>query len=211
MEDFWVLLDVGHSLLTPGKCMTDPDTKEFFYEYKFNREVGKLVYDGLKERGINVQYVLDPDEKRDTPLNERVANANALCRKYGKNNCLYLSLHGNACSDGKTWSTARGWEAYTSPGTTKSDHYASLFYQEADKVLPQYGMFTRKDKSDGDEDYEDRFYVLVHTYCPAVLLEQGFFTNKTDQEFMRSDVGKSEFANICIRAIERIIAERKAA
>ena len=72
-------------------------------------------------------------------------------------------------------------------------------------------MFTRKDKSDGDEDYEARFYVLVHTACPAVLLEQGFFTSKIDQEFMRSDVGKSEFANICIRAIERIIAERKAA
>ena len=192
--------------------MKDPKTGEVFYEYKFNRDIGKLVFEGLKERGIKCIYVLDPDLEKDTPLNERVATANKYAKKYGKSNCLYLSLHGNACGSGKEWNSARGWEVYTSPGTTMSDHYATLFCQEADKVLPQYGMYTRKDmKTDGDEDYEAAFYVLNYTICPAVLLEQGFFTNKTDQAFMSSTVGQHELADICIRAIERIIAEKKAA
>ena len=133
--EFVILLDVGHALLTAGKRMKDPKTGEVFYEYKFNRDIGKLVFEGLKERGIKCIYVLDPDLEKDTPLNERVATANKYAKKYGKSNCLYLSLHGNACGSGKEWNSARGWEVYTSPGTTMSDHYATLFCQEADKVL----------------------------------------------------------------------------
>lgn len=200
-----ILLDVGHAKSTIGKWMIDPETGEIFYEYLSNRLIGKKVYDGLKERGIDVIYVVDPDLEYDTPISERANIANKYVKKYGKDNCLYLSLHSNACGTGKEWNSARGWCIYTTKGETKSDKIATVFYQEAEKVFPQYGMTLRKDMSDGDPDYEANFTVIYKTICPAVLIEAFFFTNKIDQEFLKSEVGQQECANVCIRAIERII------
>ncbi len=36
----------------------------------------------------------------------------------------------------------------------------------------------RADWSDGDPDYEARFYILMHTKCAAVLLSRCFKTTK---------------------------------
>ena len=199
-----ILIDVGHAWGTPGKRMIDPKTGEVFYEYISNRNIGKKVYDGLKERGIDVYYVVDPDKKEDTSNVERANIANQYCKKFGKDNCLYLSLHSNACGSGKEWNSARGWCIYTTVGETKSDKYATIFFEEAQKVLPQYGCSLRKEMKDGDVDIEANFTVIYRTICPAVLLEQLFFTNPEDQAFLRSEVGQEELANICIRAIERI-------
>ena len=54
----------------------------------------------------------------------------------------------------------------------------------------------RADWRDGDPDYEARFYILVHTKCPAVLTESLFQDNKADCDFLLSEEGTDAIVNL---------------
>ena len=43
--------------------------------------------------------------------------------------------------------------------------------------------------SDGDPDFEENFYVLRKTICPAVLTENFFQNSKEDVEWLESEEG----------------------
>ena len=101
--------------------------------------------------------------------------------------------------------SARGWSVWTTVGNTKSDKYANIFYKEAEKLLPLYGMSVRKDLSDGDYDYESNFTILQKSLCPAILTENLFQDNKIDCEFLMSDIGRDVIAQIHVNAIKQII------
>lgn len=203
-----ILLDLGHAKKTPGKRSPKRENGDRFYEYLSNRRIGALVMAKLDALGIPYDLVLDPEVEEDKSLKARVATANEFCKKYGKENCLFISLHSNACGDGETWQdNARGWCIYTTKGVTKSDKAATMFYEEAEKLLPKYGMTTRKQMSDGDPDYEENFYVIYHTICPAVLLEQLFFTSRVDLNFLDSALGRDVLSDIVVNGIKRVIEE----
>lgn len=68
---------------------------------------------------------------------------------------------------------ARGWSAYTSKGSTKADVLASCLYASAAECFPA-GIKIRSDWSDKDPDWEENFYILQKTKCPAVLTENFF-------------------------------------
>lgn len=85
---------------------------------------------------------------------------------------------------------ARGWSAYTSKGSTKADVLASCLYASAAECFPA-GIKIRSDWSDKDPDWEENFYILQKTKCPAVLTENFFQDNKEDVEFLLSADGKA--------------------
>ena len=203
-----ILIDVGHSKwpLSQGKRSPVREDGTRFYEYASNRRIGNLVSRKLEELGIEHYFVLNPDKEEFTSLGSRVSVANAYARQFGKKNCLLISLHSNACGDGSEWKdSARGWSIYTSKGKTDSDKYATVFYEEAAKVLPKYGMTLRKDTRDGDPDYEENFTVLYNTSCPAVLIEALFYTSRIDLAFLDSDEGVEVLSDIVVNAIRRIV------
>lgn len=195
-----ILIDNGHSSQTPGKrspLFDDGVTR--FYEWEYNRRVARELHKRLCAEGI-CSVLLVPEDDYDVPLAERAARAN----KYGKDS-LFISIHCNACGDGKTWNSGRGWAIYTSKGTTKSDRIATVFWNEAKKTLEPLGMSVRKDYSDGDPDNEANFAVLVKTNMPAVLTENLFMTNKEDVKFLLSDEGFDAIVNIHLNAIKECI------
>ena len=49
----------------------------------------------------------------------------------------------------------------------------------------------RTDKKDGDRDWEENFYILKHTACPAVLTENFFYDNVDDVKYILSDEGRN--------------------
>ncbi|EJX01787.1 N-acetylmuramoyl-L-alanine amidase [gut metagenome] len=99
---------------------------------------------------------------------------------------------------------ARGWSAYTSKGQTKADQLASCLYHAAEELLPD-GIRIRKDTSDGDEDWEEGFYILRKTKCPAVLTENLFQDNREDVIYLTSNEGKNAIIGIHVRGIEQYI------
>lgn len=182
----------------PGKC--SPDGK--FLEARFSRELMESLvptmqsygfntlvdYPGLAPDGINIKaYPNDWEAQQRAELNFRVRKVNEICKIYGKDNVIYVSLHVNASGNGQ-WMQARGWEVYTSPGKTKSDILATCMWNAAKNYLGDLTTM-RSDWSDGDPDKEAKFFVLTKTKCPAVLVENLFMDNQEDLKLLTGDIG----------------------
>lgn len=198
-----ILLDNGHARKTPGKRSPLFSDGSRFYEYEFSRDIVRRIAKELDR--LNIKYhILVPEVDEDIALSTRANRANNYCNKYGRNNCVFISIHANAAGSGSEWMNARGWSVYTTKGVTASDSIATLFYKEAEKLLPKYGMTLRKDMSDGDPDYESNFTVIYKTLCPAILTENLFQDNMTDASFLMSDIGRDVIAQIHVNAIKKI-------
>ena len=180
-----IILGTAHLSSTPGK--RSPDGK--FREYAYSRKVCKAVQEELLSRGVDcvIDYEDDdmPGLTSSQELVKRVQIVNKLAKKA---DCLYVSIHVNASAK-NSWDKATGFSIYTSPGETKSDILATDIFDEASKVLKPVGKSLRKDMSDGDPDFEENFYVLRKTICPAVLTENFFQNSKEDVEWLESDEG----------------------
>lgn len=188
-----ILIDNGHGQTTPGK--RSPDGQ--FMEYKFNREIAARVVADLRDRGFDAQLIVP--ELEDISLAERCRRINAICFFHGKENVILVSIHANAFGNGSEWTKPSGWSVYTSKGQTKADILADHIALAAKKHLPSMQM--RGDWADGDIDYEEGFYILKHTQCPAVLTENGFMTNRKDVEFLQSRAGKQAIVDLHVEGI----------
>lgn len=200
-----VILGTAHGKNVGGKRSPDNSLEE----YRYSREIVNRLRTALEARGC-VVYVDMPEDVVPLPqqqeLHLRCSYVNNLCKKYGKDKCLYVSIHVNAAGGEGKWMLAGGWCAYTSNGTTVSDTLAERLYEAAEKHLSGYaeimeegkkdGSYSSKqtpirtDKSDGDKDMEADFFVLKHTACAAVLTENLFMDNKRDVSFLLSEKGK---------------------
>lgn len=195
-----VAIEGPHGCDTLGKC--SPDGR--FREYKYGREIVSRVVPLLQAKGYSVINTVP--EENEPGLAERVRRVNSLCSKYGTGNVIFISVHVNAAKNGQ-WANARGWSAFTTRGNTKSDVLAEYLYKAAGKAFP--GHKIRRDKSDGDSDWEKDFYVCRHTFCPAVLVENFFMDNKEDLLFLESEAGKQAIVDCLVEGISNYIESQK--
>ena len=199
-DNIYIILDNGHGEDTPGK--RSPDGK--FREYKYNRLMVSLIAEELDKLGI--AYNILVPEIKDISLKERVQRANKIHAEQHKNGktVILLSVHANAAG-GSGWSNATGWSAWTSKGVTESDTFASCLYQAAHEVLDPKGRKIRRDMNDGDEDYEENFYIIYKSSMPAVLTENFFMTTKSDVAYLESEEGRKDILDIHIKGIQKYI------
>lgn len=199
MKHTWIL-DAGHGgINSNGEYTTDPKIgKRWKFEDGLeilegvtNRLITDQLYKEMERLGI--EYRLVYDSVFDLPLTSRVNMANKVQSKVG--NSIYLSLHSNA-------GHGKGFEVFTSPGQTKSDLYASKLIDIYKAEFPEYPM--RPDIVDGDQDKEAKFYVLVNTSMPAVLVENLFFDTRDEAEFLLSATGRNRIVNALVKFITQI-------
>lgn len=193
-----ILLDNGHGENTAGKRSPDG----LFREYKYAREIAEDIERELRAKGYDVERIVK--ETIDVPLEERARRVNEICGRLGASNVVLVSIHCNAAKNGE-WANARGWCAYTSKGKTKSDELATMLYVEAGQNFS--GQTIRKDFSDGDPDWEEAFYVLRKTKCPAVLTENFFMDNKQDVSYLLSLEGRTQIVKTHVDAIIKYVAK----
>ena len=194
-----ILIDNGHGENTPGK--RSPDGK--FREYLYAREIADGVIRELRSRGYDAEKIVT--ETVDVPLSERTRRVNEFCGKLGVSKVILISIHCNAAGNGSEWMKARGWSAYTSKGQTKSDKIATCLYDVAESVFD--GHRIRRDMSDGDPDWEENFYILQKTKCPAVLTENFFQDNKDDVDFLLSPDGKKKVIQVHVDGIIKYLSQ----
>ena len=188
-----ILIDNGHGVNTPGKRSPDG----LLREYEFNRTIAVGILEHLALRDIDAELVVP--ELEDISLIERCRRVNEASLIFGVENTLLISIHANAAGNGSQWMNATGWCAYTSPGETEADKIAKYLYRAARHYLP--GHKIRCDHSDGDPDFEAPFYLLKHTYCPAVLTENLFMDAYPDYQFLMSNAGKRSIVNLHVEGI----------
>lgn len=192
-----VLLDAGHGIDTPGKRSPDGS----FREYLWNRQVADLVLARLRACDIDADLVVT--ETNDISLRTRAMRVNKVCDQVGASNVILVSIHSNAAGNGKTWMNAQGWCCFTSPGKTKADTIAERMYEAFTAAFPEKKM--RRDTSDGDSDYEENFYVLTKTRCPAVLLENFFFDNREECAWLLQCETKVRIADAIVAGIKKYL------
>ena len=194
-----ILIDNGHGENTPGKRSPDGKLREYLY----TREIADGVIRELRLRGYDAEKIVK--ETVDVPLSERTRRVNEICGKLGVSNVILISIHCNAAGNGSDWMKARGWSAYTSKGQTKSDKIATCLYDVAESVFDEHKI--RKDMSDGDPDWEENFYILQKTKCPAVLTENFFQDNKDDVEFLLSPDGKRKVVQVHVDGLIKYLSK----
>lgn len=197
------LIDPGHGGIIDGVYQTAP--KKMFvhgpgniaYEGVLNRQIVNTLMTEMESRGI--PYINIVKSELDINLKDRVDIANKFAQRYGNENVLGISFHSNAGG-------GKGFEIYTSPGETKSDKYATIFYDIFQKNFPNWKM--RKDLSDNDPDKESAFYILKNTNCPWILPEWGFFDNINDWELIKSTYIQFEYVKMILEFMETVENEK---
>ena len=189
-----ILIDAGHGIDTPGKSSPDGS----FLEYLFNRQVADLVLSRLTAEGIDAALLVT--ETNDITLRTRAMRVNRVCDRIGANNVILVSIHANTAGNGKSWMNATGWECHTSPGKTNSDALAECFYTSFSQAFPEKRM--RRDFSDGDSDKESNFYILTKSRCPAVLLENFFYDNRTECAWLLQETTRERIADAIVAGLK---------
>ena len=192
-----ILIDPGHGIDTPGKRSPDG----LFREYLWNRQVADLILEGLVSAGVDASLIVT--ETNDVTLRNRVNRINTIYNRVGASNVLLVSVHANAAGNGSAWMNARGWSCYTSKGKTQSDQVAECLYDAFEAEFQDRKI--RKDMSDGDRDWEENFYVLQKSKCPAVLLENFYYDNREECAWMLQEETKKRIASAAVKGIIKYI------
>lgn len=163
-----LVLDAGHSLITPGKITTTG-----VHEWQLNNAVCNYIAEYLN--GYNIEIVRSDDitGSVDIPLATRLAKAKSLTP------ILCLSVHHNA---GK----GTGIEAYVRDKGARADsiEIASLM---ASKVSANTGLRNRGKKASA-------FYMCTVCNFPTVLFEGGFMDTDSNIAIITSESGQRAYA-----------------
>ena len=193
-----ILLDNGHGFDTPGKRSPIWEDGSYILEWKYCRAIVKEIAKALKELNIPC-HILVPEDN-DIPLRTRVQRANRVAAQNGISQTLLISVHLNAAQN---TNSASGWEIHTSPGETKSDEYARVFWDAAKEILGERFPM-RGDFEDGNPDRDSSLAIIRDTACPAVLTENLFMNTEKDCRFLMSKEGEKAIIDIHIKSIIRI-------
>lgn len=212
MSKLTFILDPGHGGINPstgqyttsGKRSPKMEDGFVYYEGVGNRAIALKVGAKLKQLGIKFAYTVTPTEWQDVSLTERVRRVNALIAKGEK--CVLISIHSNAQGTGG-WTSAGGFEVYTSPGQDASDPLATIWHQEMTKEFKE--LKPRQDTADKDADREARFQMIMSPKCPSFLVEMAFHTNLIETKLLSSEAGQNRFASVLAKTIQRIENEWK--
>ncbi|MBD5230748.1 MAG: N-acetylmuramoyl-L-alanine amidase [Bacteroidales bacterium] len=191
-----VLLDYGHSKVDPinGKCSPDRS----FYEWQFNRTLGRKIANRLRGQGIQVIEIVteSEDEVKVTP-SQRAQRANDLCAKYGTTNCMYVSIHANAAGNGTQWMNARGWSVFVSKNCSDaSKQLADCIFDAVEKE-----DFKMRKPLPTQKYWQENFTVLYKTKCKAVLTENLFYDNKEDLALLKDEATIQKLLNAHVNGI----------
>ncbi len=186
-------LDNGHGKQTAGKRSPKLEDGSQFFEYEFNRDIVKRVSEGLDKVGVKYFNVV-PEVDIDNFLEGRVGRANNLKSDLPK---IFLSIHSNAFGR-SGWEAPSGIETWYYHNSRSGRAIASVFQKH---LMTQLNWKNRNLKS---YPGKKQFYVLRNTKMPAVLTENGFYTNKAECKLLLKDSIRQKIADAHINAILEI-------
>lgn len=187
-----ILIDNGHGIDTPGKRSPDGT----LLEYKWARTTACMICDMLQAEGFDAQLLVP--EQYDVTLAERCRRAN----RYDKRDTILVSIHVNASGKGDKWMTARGWRIITTRGITEADRLAECIWQRAKETFKAPLSVGSYSNQIYGHDWENNLYILLHTYCPTVLIENFFMDNKEDCAYLKTLLSNATCAEVAVEGIK---------
>lgn len=206
-----ILIDNGHGAdnYTNGKYSPIVDGMSIendatvydhrFREGNFNRLVAAELVTRLRDLGYDAERIVTED--RNVPLMARVERVNSWCRRLGKENVLFISVHANAANDGNIWMEARGFSVWVAKQASIASHKLAITFTSAAIDAGLMG-----NRSVPKEHYwQADFFVLKHTLCPAVLTENLFYDNRDDLKIIASPAGQEKIVQLHVNAIKNYL------
>lgn len=186
---FLWILDNGHGKSTPGKRSPVMDDGRQLLEYEFNRDIVSRLIIKLQNAGYSFHNLV-PEVEGDVSLTQRVNKANNLQSALPK---LYVSIHANAAGNGG-WQNASGVETFCYKTGGKSERMAKVFQNQLIETL---GWKNRGVKT-------ENLYVLRYTDMPAVLTENGFYTDSGEVEKLLDNDWREKITEAHFQSIQKI-------
>ena len=183
-----VCLDPGHGVESPGKCSPDKS----YYEHEFALDMARRIQAHLERCGVRVVLTRTgehcPTGKADTnDLLKRVAISDAAGAD------LFVSIHSNA--SGNEWSNASGLMIYTSAGPKTASRNVA-----AKAVLSR--MTAAGVELRGSPLVHDMELVVTRkTVAPAMLIEYGFHTNRTEVGLLKKSSYRAKLAEATAKGV----------
>lgn len=208
--DVVVMLSAGHGGIINNKYTTSPGKmktfKSFFpwgddfifYEGVFNRQVCMQIANYLFDSKISFIFI-NPGPRDIGPT----ARARMCDKEHANTSIPYafaVEIHANAASCGDV----TGYEIYTSPKVTKSDHIAKEIYNSVETVK-DYRMRSGYSPENPFPDKEAKYSFLMRTQMPAVISEVNFFTNKKRAVQMMQPMHQDKIAYAHYKGITKAI------
>ena len=206
-----ILIDNGHGAdnYTNGKysplvdgMSIESDASVYdhrFREGNFNRLVAAELVTKLRDLGYDAERIVTED--RDVPLMARVERVNSWCRRLGKDNVLFISVHANAAGNGDKWYNARGFSVWVAKqASAKSRKLA----QSITAAAIDAGLMGNRCVP-AEHCWRADFYVLKYTQCPAVLTENLFYDNRDDLKIIASPAGREKIVQLHVNAIKNYL------
>lgn len=192
-----VMLDPGHGGDDDGAVWRNPSISEKHLTLKVAQKVGKLLGDA----GMTVLY---------TRTNDVAVALSDRSRKAREEKAdIFISVHVNYASNLEAAGLetfilpSRGFSGtHTSraingwlPGTGNDFHNTLLGYAIQSELTQLKGCVDRGLK-------RQAFFVLRETRCPAVLVELGFLSNKTERQRLTSSSWQNNYAKAIAEGIK---------
>lgn len=178
MSKHLYILDNGHGLDTEKKQSKVWQDGTQLLEYLFNRNVVKYLSFMLRDAKIDHKVLVT--EIKDISLRERVRRAN----EFAKNkDSILISIHGNQFTDPRVF----GFETH--------------YYSKSGKKLAEIFQSKLKSLSKNRGIKQSNFYVLKKTSMPAILTENGFYSNRNECREMLTPDFQYEIAEKHYKAI----------
>jgi N-acetylmuramoyl-L-alanine amidase len=191
----WII-DNGHGKLQAGKRSPVLADGRQLLEYKFNRNVAVALMRMLKEGGYSFTDLVPNVESVGSYLTERIVKANSVNTPLPE---IFVSIHANASGNG--WSSANGLETWYFIASTKSKRIASEFQRQ---LMEELGLTDRGIRA--HKQASKAFRVLRETTMPAVLTENGFYSNRDEVKKLLDPAFQAKVAKAHFDAIVRIEA-----
>lgn len=202
-----ILIDNGHGAdnLTCGKYSPIVDGMSIehdqtvyehrFREGNFNRLVAAELVTQLRDLGYDAERIVTED--KDVSLMERVERVNSWCRRLGKDNVLFVSVHANAAGYCEKWMNARGFTVWVAKhASTKSRKLAQNFTATATAAGLMGNRCVPK-----EHYWQEDFYVIKNTLCPAVLTENMFYDNRDDISLIATTEGRERIVKLHVNSL----------
>ncbi|MBR2069774.1 MAG: N-acetylmuramoyl-L-alanine amidase [Candidatus Gastranaerophilales bacterium] len=173
-----VVLDPGHGGSDCGAIALENK----YYEKTINLEVAKLIQEKLMKKDVYVYMTRTKDET--LTLEDRVNYANEI------NPDIYVSIHANSTLQEVSY----GLEVHY-----YKDDSIDLANTIHDNFANQKNL--RKWETVDRGVIKSRFYVINHTEMPAVLIEMGFISNRTERDKLNTKERKEQIADSIAKGI----------
>lgn len=186
----WVL-DAGHGGHDVGTKMNG------YYEKNINLRIVKELQTLLQKNKPGIKLVLTRQDDRFLSLEERcnIANRNKAD--------LFVSVHVNFAPNN---AFLQGTETfYANPKAVHSSVQKSTIARNIDRSELVAWLMQHQYRQGGrvaDRGAKrSNYYVCLNTNMPSVLTEVGFMSNKTEEQYMKSDLGIKQLATCIYNAL----------